>query len=317
MTQAKIIADYLKKNNNYYIIGHKNPDGDCLGSAGALCRALRNTGKNAKVILPNPPSARLEFMWDTSFHDGDFKCDTAICVDVASFGQMGDLYEAYFKNSPASLCIDHHGTNSGYADINYISPQSAATGEMIFEIINCMDTEITVPMAESLLVSIADDTGSFQYSNTTSNTHLVASELYKIIPDPEPIMRALYGTHTSGEIEVLRAVLPTLEYHLNGKVCMMFADLGKIESMGIDTSSVDAWVGLPRSVTGVEVACIFKIHSSDEVKVSFRSNEYADVSSLAAKFGGGGHIRAAGATFFEDVMSAKEKILAELKKIIA
>lgn len=316
MTDAKIIADYLKKNNNYYIIVHKNPDGDCLGSAGALCHALKNIGKNAKVVLPNPPSSRLSFMWDKDFEYGDFPCDTVVCVDVASIGQMGDLYEEYFKTAPESLCIDHHGTNSGYADINYINPKSAATGEMIFEILKCMDTEITVPMAESLLVSIADDTGSFQYSNTTSNTHLVASELYKILPDPEPIMRALYGTHTLSEIEVLKVVIPTLEYHLDGRVCMMFADLSAIEAMGADPGCVDAWVGLPRSVKGVEVACVFKIHSSNEVKVSFRSNEYVDVSCLASKFGGGGHIRAAGATFFESAESAKEKILKELEKLV-
>lgn len=316
MNSLEKIADYLKNNNNYHIIVHKNPDGDCLGSAKALCIALKNLGKNAKVVLPNPVSPRLCFMWDTELEKGDFPCDTAVCVDVASFGQMGDLYESVFKNAPHSLCIDHHGTNTGYADINCIDGESAAAGELIFELINLLGVDLSISMAESLLVSIADDTGSFQYSNTTPRTHMIASKLYEIIPEPEPVMRALYGTHTFGEIEVLKNIIPTLEYHLDGRVCMIFADLKQIEMLGADPSNVDAWVGLPRSVKGVEVAAVFKIHNDSEVKVSFRSNDYVDVSDLAAKFGGGGHMRAAGATFFESADSAKQKILEELKKLV-
>ena len=316
MNMAKQIADYLTKNDNYHIIVHKNPDGDCLGSAKALCLALRSIGKNAKVILPNPPSVRLMFMWEESLELGDFPCETAVCTDVASFGQMGDLFESVFKNAPHSICIDHHGTNDGYANINYIDSQSAATGEMIYKIIEAMGVELTVSMAKSLLVSLADDTGSFQYSNTTVRTHVIAARLYEIIPDPEPVMRALYGTHTFEEVEVLKEVIPSLEYHFGGSVCFMFADVSKIVSMGAEASNIDAWVGIPRSVKGVEVAAIFKIHSPTEVKVSFRSNEYIDVSVLAAKFGGGGHMRAAGATFFESADSAKEKILEELKKLV-
>ena len=90
----------------------------------------------------------------------------------------------------------------------------------------------------------------------------------------------------------------------------------KIKAMGADPSNVDAWVGLSRSVKGVEVAAVFKIHSPSEVKVSFRSNDYIDVAALAAKFGGGGHMRAAGATFYESVDSARQKILEELKKLV-
>ena len=316
MNSLKEIADYLKNNNNYYIIVHKNPDGDCLGSAKALSLALKNLGKNAKVLLPNSASPRHEFMWSTQLEDGDFPCENAVCVDVASIGQMGELYETSFQKSPSSVCIDHHGTNSGYAHLNFVDAKSAATGEIIFELLELMNISISIPIAEALLVAIADDTGCFQYSNTSSKTHKIVSCLYEIIPNPEPIMRSLYGTHTLGEIEVLKLVAPSLEYHLDGRVCFMFADLEKVKTIGADPSNVDAWVGLPRSVKGIEVAAVFKIHSSSEVKVSFRSNDYVDVSALAAKFGGGGHVRAAGATFFESVMSAKEKILNELKKLV-
>lgn len=316
MNKLKEIALYLKENNNYAIITHKNPDGDCLGCAKALCLALKGMGKNAFVVLPNPNSPRHDFMWDKSLEEKSFTPQCALCVDVASISQMGNSFEEAFQKLSKSVCIDHHGTNSGFADLNYIDSKSAACGEIIYELLKVMEIEITEEIAKALLVAIADDTGSFQYSNTSAKTHEIVSYLYKIISNPEPIMRALYGTHTKQEIDTLKEIIPSLEYFLDGKVCFMTANLDRIIKIGADPSNVDAWLGLPRSAKGVEVAAVFKIHSQNEVKVSFRSNDYVDVSALASKFGGGGHIRAAGATFFEGVDSAKQKILKELKKLV-
>ena len=310
------ISSYLKQNNNYAIIVHKNPDGDCLGCAKALCLALKNIGKEAFVVLPNPNSPRHDFMWDKSLEEKNFIPECSLCVDVASISQMGGLFEEIFQKLPNSVCIDHHGTNSGFADLNYVDSKSAACGEIIYELLREMGVQINEEIAKALLVAIADDTGSFQYSNTSAKTHAVVSELYKVIPNPEPTMRALYGTHTKQEIDTLKEIIPSIEYLLDGKVCFMTANLEKIVNLGADPSNVDAWLGLARSVKGVEVAAVFKIHSPNEVKVSFRSNDYVDVSSLASKFGGGGHVRAAGATFFESADQAKEKILEELKKLV-
>ncbi len=316
MNTVSEIADYLKNHDNYYIIVHKNPDGDCLGSAKALCLALRTLGKSAAVCLPNPVSMRLEFFWDSALEARDFACDTVVCVDVASFGQMGDLYEGIYKSAPYTLCIDHHGTNDGYADMNLINADSAATGELIYALIRAMDCDMTEEMANALLIAISEDTGCFQYSNTSAATHRIASALYEIIPNPEPIMRALYATHTRAEMITLQTVMPTMEFYLGGKVCAIYADAQKLKSLGADGSGIDAWVSLPRSVEGVEVALIFKILSENEIKLSMRSNDYIDVSALAAKFGGGGHARAAGVTFFENIDSARAKILSELEKLV-
>ncbi len=316
MNKLKEIALYLKENNNYAIITHKNPDGDCLGCAKALCLALKNMGKEAYIVLPSPNSPRHDFMWDNSLEEKSFAPQCALCVDVASISQMGNSFEETFQKLSKSVCIDHHGTNEGFADLNYIDSKSAACGEIIYELLKVMGTEITEEIAKALLVAIADDTGSFQYSNTSAKTHEIVSQLYKIISNPEPIMRALYGTHTKQELDTLKEIIPSIEYFLDGKVCFMTANLDRIIKIGADPSNVDAWLGLPRSAKGVEVAAVFKIHSQNEVKVSFRSNDYVDVSALASKFGGGGHVRAAGATFFEGVDSAKEKILKELKKLV-
>ena len=310
------IADYISDNNNFVIIPHKNPDGDCLGSSTALLKALRGMGKNAKIALPTPVGERLKFIWDEDFAKGDFETECVICVDVASTGMMGDLYEEIFKMIPCSVCIDHHETNSGFAMMNYVDSSAASTGEIIYELLGMMNVEPDADICERLLVSIADDTGCFQYSNTTSRTHEIASKLYLKDIDSQGIMKRLYNFHKTFEIEILKTLLNNMEFCCSGKVCMTHIDYETVKNSGGDFAGADAWIGLLRSVENVEVGILFKIHSDSEVKVSLRSNDYVDVSSLAKSFGGGGHIRAAGVTFFEPWKDAKKALVEKLEKLV-
>ncbi len=316
MNNLSQIADFLKENNNYVILPHKNPDGDCLGSTTALLKALWSMGKNAKIILPSQVNERLSFVWDDSFSEGDFETDAVVCVDVASIQMMGDTYEKVFKTAPISVCIDHHGTNEGYAQLNYVDSSSAAAGEIIFELIGLMGAQIDSDIAERLLVAIADDTGCFQYSNTTSRTHEIASHLYKRDIDSQGIMNRLYSFHKKSEIEILKKMLANMEFHYDGKVCVTHIDYESVSALGGDFSQSDAWIGLLRSVENVEVGILFKIHSVSEVKVSLRSNKYVDVSEVAKAFGGGGHVRASGVTFFEHWEKAKSKLIEKLKEMV-
>jgi len=316
MNKLTEIADYLKENNNYAILPHKNPDGDCLGSSTALFLALKSIGKNVRIVLPSPVNERLSFLWDDSFSEGNFEVETVICIDVASFGMMGDMYEQIFTSAPARICIDHHGTNEGYAGLNYVDSSSAATGEIIFDLICLMGLKFDSDIAQRLLVAIADDTGCFQYSNTTFRTHEVASELYKHDIDSRSIMNRLYNFHKKSEIEILKILLRNIEYYCGGKVCMTHITHEDVVTCGGDFSQADAWISLMRSAENVEVGMLFKVHSESEVKVSLRSNEYVDVAEVAHTFGGGGHVRAAGVTFSENWNDAKSKLIKKLEKLV-
>ena len=148
MNKLSEISEYLKLNDNYVIIPHKNPDGDCVGSATALLMALRKLGKNVRVALPSPINERLSFLWDDSFSEGMQESWIAVCTDVASTEMMGTLYEKLFKTASAGICIDHHGTNRGYADMNYVDPAAAATGEIIYDLIKLLGVGIDVDIAE-------------------------------------------------------------------------------------------------------------------------------------------------------------------------
>lgn len=316
MHTTKQVAQFLKDNNNYVIIPHRSPDGDCLGSTSALLLALRALGKNAKIVLPSPVTQRLSFIWDSSYEEGDFEPEVAIAVDVAAPYMMLELYDEVFSKAKSTVCIDHHGTNEGFAQINCVDPAAAAAGEIMCAVIDDLGVELTKAIAERLFVAIADDTGGFQYSNTTTRTHRAASQLYGAGINSADIMRALFATRTKAEMNLLKFVTARMEYHFGGKVCTTWVDGEALEQSGAEMSNADAWIGLTRSVDGVEVGLMFKVLAENETRVSLRSNNYVDVASVAQKFGGGGHVRAAGVTFLTNLETAKESLLSELEKLV-
>lgn len=316
MQTVNEIVQYLKEHNNYVIIPHRSPDGDCLGSSSALVLALRLMGKNARISLPSPVTKRLDFIWDESYESGDFECETAVSVDVASDYMMLDLFENIYQKADFRMCIDHHATNNGFGDMNLVDSGAAATGEIIYRIISGLGIEINKEIAERIFVAIADDTGGFQYSNTTAYTHSIVAELYKYNINSDDIMRSLFATHTMSELNLLKFVTARMEYHFGGKLCLSYVDSEALEISGAEMSEADAWISFTRSGEGVEVGLMFKILSPEEVRVSLRSNSYVDVSAVAGKFGGGGHVRAAGVTFYNGYEDAKYKLLNEIEKLV-
>ncbi|MBQ4631437.1 MAG: DHH family phosphoesterase [Clostridia bacterium] len=310
-------AQFLKENNNFIIIPHRSPDGDCLGSSSALLLALRALGKNVKIALPTPVTKRLMFIWDESFEQGDFEPEVAIAVDDAATYMMLELYDDIFAKAKKSICIDHHGTNEGFAkDLNLVDSTSAAAGEIVYRIICEMGVGLTKDIAERLYVSIADDTGGFQYSNTTSETLKIAASLHDCNIESDEIMRKLFATHTTEEMNLLKFVTDRMEYHFDSKVCLTYVDDEALLKSGAEMNQADAWIGLTRSTEGVEVGLMFKLIAPNETRISLRSNEYVDVSAVAKKFGGGGHVRAAGVTINESYETAKEMLLNELKELV-
>ena len=192
------IADFIKDNDDFILVPHRNPDGDCLGSACALLLALRGMGKTAYISLPDEPSSRLAFIWKEDYRTPvGFECGACIAVDVAATYMMADLYENLFVAAPKTACIDHHGTNEGYADVNCIVPEAAAAGEIVFRLIkDVLGCDMTNDICTCLYCSIISDTGCFRYSNTTADTHNIAAYLVSSGIDAAGLVRILFETKT-------------------------------------------------------------------------------------------------------------------------
>ncbi|MBO5007767.1 MAG: bifunctional oligoribonuclease/PAP phosphatase NrnA [Clostridia bacterium] len=312
------IADAVKQNSSIAIIIHVNPDSDCLGSASALITALRCMGKKAHIFVDSPIPGRLSFLADEDyFASGADDYDVCIAVDVAAEYMMGSMKEKVFDKSPVRCCIDHHGTNKGYAQYNCIDPSAAAAGEIMYVFIrDYLKVEITADIALRLYAAIASDTGSFQYSNTTARTHIIASELMAKGIDAPFVMRTLFERKRIEQLKLRAEVIENLKFYNDGKICVAVVDNDMLSRYKMAFEEADDIAGLPRSIIGVEVGVYIKVKGPREIKASLRSNEYVDVSSVAASLGGGGHIRAAGVTINASQDEAEKMIIDALEKVM-
>lgn len=303
----------LLENDNFLIITHKKPDGDTTGCASALCQILREAGKTA-YILPNEDiTPRYEPLLAPYLAPADFKHDYIITTDIASTELLTESAKKY--ENDIDMCIDHHFlSNNGFAKENIIIDM-AACGEIIYDIAVQLGVSLNEGIARAIYISISTDTGCFKYSNTTANTHLVASECLKHINAGE-INRVLFDMKTRQRVAIERKVLQDMEFYFNDEVAIIqITNKDKVET-GATPDDLDSIAALPRSIEGVLVAVTLNEQPNGDIKVSCRSSGTASASEICAIYGGGGHLRAAGVTFNQGTIAEiKEKMIEAIKTV--
>jgi len=309
-------AEFFRENDRFAIIPHASADGDTLGSAYALCRALLKLGKNVKVTTPEPPSVRFDYL-KAGMPCPEFSEEFYISVDVADSALLGDLEKPL--DGRIDLCIDHHISNTGYAKSLLLDGAAAATCEIIFGLIkrleeisgiDIMDADI----AACVYTGVSTDTGCFRFSNTTSRTHIIAAKLIDYGFDCAGLNYLLFEMRTKERIKLEKQALDSIEFRLDGK-CAMIA-LTKAMLAEADDEDVNAISSLSRQVGGVELGVTLKERETDVWKISLRSNNYIDSSLICRKFGGGGHKRAAGCRITGALEDVKAKLLKEIELYI-
>ena len=286
----KDIASVLKQNDNFGILTHNYPDGDCLGSGFGLCLALRQIGKNANVITTDTPKS-FSFITDT-VKTQDFEPEFIVSTDVAAEKLLGKNEEKY--KGRIQLCIDHHASNTIDAEYRYIDAKAGAAGEIIYELIKELGAEITVDIANCLYTAIATDTGCFCYINTSSRTLRIAADLLDLGCDSAYINKVMFETKTKRRIELERDILDKMIFCADDKCAIVYTTLEMVEGMGDDET--EGIASIPRQIEGVKLGITIREKQGGEYKVSARTNGDIDASSFCAKFGGGGHMGAAGCT---------------------
>ncbi len=311
------IARLIKKNESIALVVHVNPDADCIGSACALLIALRSMGKKVHIFCDSNVPNRLSFLAEEDFFASCGNYDVCLTIDVAEKGMMGAMENEIYNRAPVKCCIDHHFTNKGYADYNYIDYKASAAGEIVYQFIKkFLKQEITPDIAMRLYAAIASDTGSFRYSNTTPRTHEIASCLLNTGFDASRVMSTLFERKTSEQLKLNAEVTSNLEFYMENKVCVAVVDEKMLEKYSLAFGEADDIASIPRSIVGVEVGVYIKVKGEKECKVSLRSNEYVDVAQIAKQLGGGGHIRAAGVAVNETREDTKRLILDLIQKVI-
>ena len=298
------------------VLAHICEDADAVGSSFALAAALKSLGKETVCYLSDTLEQRLAFMrgaYTTDISDAP-GYDLCICLDTGSIDRLGERV-AIFEGAKHTICIDHHCTNTGFAEVNCIDGAMSSTGELMMELFCQLGVEITEEIAENLYIAIASDTGGFQYSNTSAQTMRQTAQLLEIGIDHAALCRRLFDTNPMPVLRFQSWVIDHLQSHFGGKLCMICAQEADFQQFGVCQRDTGDIVNLARSVAGVEIAVSVR-GVGDETKISFRSNGRYDVSKLALRFGGGGHTMAAGATVKEPVAQIAKKIIAACGEII-
>lgn len=290
---------YLEKTKTALVVGHIKPDGDDIGSILAMTEALRNRGVDVDVVVADEIAEKYRFLpLADEIHKTipDKAYDTMFFLDLSTKERAGDLP---WPEVPI-VNIDHHISNPGYADALFLRPEAAATGEMLVELFEEWDWKITPTMAQALYMAIATDCGFFRYGNTTERTLMAAGKMISLGAEPEVVAREMESLEKSA-LTAMAGIMDTLRFAANDKMTYIVMNQEAMES-GRDF--VDTYLDLARNIKGVELTLQFKYAEPQKTYVSFRSQEYVDVSRLAAEFTGGGHVRAAGCTIYEDLETA-------------
>ncbi|MDF2684856.1 MAG: phosphoesterase RecJ protein [Clostridia bacterium] len=298
----------LFDKNNIMIIIHKNPDGDTLGSGFALCHALQKLDKRACVVCSDIIKKRMLFISDGIAElKPEFEPEFIISVDTATKELIGESLQKYADKVDCS--IDHHYTNTLYAKDNIINDASSSVGELLYDLMKSCNMEIDYYIAEKLYCAISFDTGCFKFSNVTSHTFYVASNLMKFKIPASVINMKLFDIASLEQLKIENAAVSSVKQYKNNCITMVTVTQKMLMDLGVQDVDIEGLTAITRRVEGTVVGITLREMSDGIIKVSLRSTDKFNVSNVAILFGGGGHVKASGCVLSGPVEEAEKRIL--------
>ena len=298
------------------IAGHIKPDGDCTGSTLALYNYIKNNYPAVRVMLYLEPIPNLfKFLQRSEEINSDFSKDETydlfFSLDCGDEGRLGGAYR-YFAAAKKTVCIDHHISNQSFADLNVVVPDASATSELVFGLLD--EQKITREIAECLYVGIIHDTGVFQYSCTSSRTMNIAGRLMDKGIDYPKIVDKTFFEKTFEQNQILGTALLKAKRYFDGRCIASIITAQDMEDCHALPKHLEGIVAQLRSTKGVDVAVLIYENADGTYKVSMRTNGAVNVSAICVKHGGGGHVRAAGATMAGDPEVILQTLLEDIKE---
>jgi phosphoesterase RecJ-like protein len=243
-------------------------------------------------------------------------CDAAIVVDVATLERTGRVGEALKRLGTPLACIDHHVTNGGFAGVNILVPEAASTASLVLDLIRALGGKPSARVAEALYVGLATDTGWFRFANATPQAFRDAAELVAAGAQPTRLYELVYENLTWPRTHLLARTLSTLKSDAHGRIAYATVTRAMFEETGASDEEVEGFVDKLRELGGVEIIVMFRETPQGGTRVSLRAKHDLDVGSLAARFGGGGHRRAAGINLDASLAAAIPLILAAARGLL-
>jgi len=296
---AQQIADRLEAARRVAVFWHEHPDGDCVGSALALCAVLRALGHQACAFSYGSYPARYRFLnrgrlVRAATTATQLNADAAVVVDTTSLERTGGLTRLRLGRCPL-LVIDHHISNECFGDLNWVEEEAAAAGEMIHRLVTARSWPLPPAARQALYTAILTDTGQFAYSNTTSYALRMAADLLDAGVEPQALWRHIYLNKTPGEVELEARARESLQVWGHGRIAVIALEQEDFTATKTTFEAAQEFPSIPRSLAGVKLALFFyAVDHGAATKLSIRSLRQINACALAQRFGGGGHRQAAG-----------------------
>lgn len=319
------VAKQIRKQQNFVLTTHINPEGDAIGAEIAMAVFLKNAGKSVTIVNSSPTPQNSRFMDpdnEIRIYPADYsaeildQADAVIIVDVNNWGHVGPFGDVLRDDDTPRICIDHHqGIEPGFADVTVSDTSAAAAGLMVYDLVRYMGAEVTPRIAEVVYAALITDTGTFRFSNTDEKAFRVAGELLRKGVDPFAVHREVFAK-TRGAVKLLGAVVSTMDTTEDGRIAWIHATQAMFNAAGADYEDSDGLLDVVRAIKKVEFCLFFKETVDGRIKISLRSNGNVDVYEIAKALGGGGHKMAAGASVDGAMADAIRKVIEASKRYL-
>lgn len=315
------VFEKIKKSDSICIMGHKSPDGDCIGSIMTLYNFIVSNYPNKQIVIgvegkiPYNLVSLVDNIDILDVSSINYNFDLALIVDCGDLSRLGK-YKTFYNNSKFSICFDHHKTNTKFADINIVDADISSTGELLYQIFKFGEKAISVDMANCMYVAIVTDTGKFSYSSTSKYTHLAVAELIDIGVDVAYNNNILYNSKPFDIVNAYMECISNINLYHNKKLGIAKITKDIVDRNNIDLNDIEGVVEFIREIDEIEISCVLKEIMSKCTKVSLRSKNDIDVAEISRIFNGGGHKKAAGFTISEDIYKTEKLIINEFAKYL-
>ncbi len=309
-----MMFEEIRKAKRIGLMAHRDPDGDAVGSVMAMYLVLKEMGKDVTAVLRNYAQV-MSFIPEigNSVADSDSVFDLVISLDTSSLDIIEGL--EVFERARKTICIDHHSSNTRFADINYVTPNVPSTTQMLFDLFKQEKIEMTKEIGICLITGLLTDTGGFKYGKVTDKSFEMAAEIYRLGVDISSIYDHVLDTLSMSRFRLMQVALQRLEFLGDGKIAFTYITYDEFNECQAKVGDHEGIVDIGRSIDGVKVSIFIKENESDK-KVSLRSKGMVDVSRIAMVFGGGGHMNAAGFNTKLNWEELKKRIIDEALRLL-
>jgi phosphoesterase RecJ-like protein len=321
------IIDSLSRAKRVLVTTHVRPDGDALGTSAAMVLGMRKMGVDSQVLLLSHLPTKYSFIFKDNgieHHDAEAgwpssldlsKFDTLLVVDTGTWSQLPGLRERISNWNVPKLVVDHHLTQENWADAKLVITQAAAAGEIAAELLDRWGVAIDLPIAASLFLAIASDTGWFQFSNTRPYTLRLAARMIEAGVDTDQLYQSLYQNERAERLALQTRALQSLELLLDGRLAVMRVRKSDFEQTKANVPDTENLINVPLQVRSVQVSIlIVEPKDNGPIRISLRSKGQVDVARFAEQFGGGGHARASGLKLAEDFQKAHDRVIEAMSR---